>query len=63
MKAARQLVLYSKENFLNVALAVGYSSSVPLSRYYHAEFGLTPREDRDRANSFRVKGTVPLPLA
>ena len=63
MKAARQLVIYSKESFLNVALAVGYGSSTLLGKHYRGAFGMTPQEDRDRVNSFRVQGNIPLPSA
>lgn len=61
MKAARQLVLYSKDSFAQIAAAVGYASPTPLSQYYKSAFGVTPREDRARMNDFRVNENVPLP--
>ncbi|WP_299686015.1 GlxA family transcriptional regulator [uncultured Tateyamaria sp.] len=63
MKAARQLVLYSRDTTLSIAQAVGYSSATPLLTHYRAAFGVTPQEDRRRINSFRVQGDVPLPSA
>ncbi len=61
MQAARQMVMYSKARIADIAASVGYGSVVPLVTHYRAEFGLSPREDRDRINQFRVEGNVPLP--
>lgn len=61
MNAARQLVVYSKENLTDVALAVGYGSATPMIAHYKAEFGISPKEDRKRANQFRVEGNSPVP--
>lgn len=61
MKAARQLVLYSKDSMTQIAQAVGYSSPTPLQTHYRATFGLSPQEDRARINAFRVEGNVPVP--
>lgn len=61
MKAARQLVLYSKDSMNHVASAVGYGSAGPLIAHYRAAFGVSPQEDRKRINAFRVQGNVPLP--
>ena len=61
MKAARQLVLYSNDNLGEIAQAVGYASAGPLTRHYEAAFGVSPRADRAKINSFRVNGNVPLP--
>ncbi|WP_299554379.1 GlxA family transcriptional regulator [uncultured Tateyamaria sp.] len=63
MKAARQLVLYSKDTVLSIAHAVGYTSATPLMIHYRDAFGVSPQEDRQRINSFRVQGHVPLPPA
>jgi len=63
MKAARQLVLYSKQNMQSIAQAVGYTSATPLVAHYRAAFGVSPQEDRKQINSFRVQGNVPLPPA
>ncbi|WP_299288702.1 GlxA family transcriptional regulator [uncultured Tateyamaria sp.] len=63
MKAARQLVLYSKQNMQSIAQAVGYTSPTPLVAHYRDAFGVSPQEDRKRINSFRVQGNVPLPPA
>lgn len=61
MKAARQLVLYSKDSLPEIALAVGYASSTPLVQHYRAEFGVSPQQDREQINDFRVQGNIPLP--
>ncbi|WP_299142203.1 GlxA family transcriptional regulator [uncultured Tateyamaria sp.] len=63
MKAARQLVLYSKQSMSHIAQAVGYTSATPLLTHYRAAFGVSPQEDRRQINSFRVQGNVPLPPA
>ena len=61
MKAARQLVQYTKDSMGQVAQSVGYASAAPLQRHYRAAFGVTPTEDRARINAFRVQGQGPLP--
>ena len=61
MNAARQLVQYSGDNMLEIALAVGYSSSAAMVKYYKAEFGITPQEDREKINMFRVTKNAPVP--
>jgi transcriptional regulator GlxA family with amidase domain len=63
MAAARQLVLYSSDNVSEIALSVGYSTSAPLVKYYTEEFGLTPLEDREKINMFRVIENAPVPSA
>ncbi|MEP1352533.1 MAG: GlxA family transcriptional regulator [Tateyamaria sp.] len=63
MKAARQLVLYSKQSMQSIAQAVGYTSATPLLTHYRDAFGVSPQEDRKQINSFRVQGDVPLPPA
>lgn len=61
MKAARQLILYSKSSMTEIAYAVGYATPTPLITHYSKAFGLSPQEDRARINAFRVQGNVPLP--
>ena len=61
MHAARKLVIYSRESLTDIAEAVGYSSPTPLNKHYKAAFGLSPGEDRRRANRFRVEDNAPLP--
>lgn len=61
MKAARQMVVYSKDRIGDIAAAVGYASPAPMVAHYRAAFGLTPKEDRQRINRFRVEGNVPVP--
>lgn len=61
MKAARQLVLYSKDSMSEIAASVGYGSSAPLLTYYRAAFGVSPQEDRQNINAFRVQGRVSVP--
>lgn len=63
MKAARQLVLFSKETMPRIAAAVGYETVGPLQRHYREEFDITPKEDRNNINRFRVEGNRPLPSA
>jgi len=63
MKAARQLVLFSKEPIPRIAVAVGYETVPPLMRHYREEFGVTPAEDRNNINRFRVEDNRPLPSA
>ena len=61
MKAARQMVVYTKDPIAQIAEAVGYGSVAPLVTHYRAAFGLSPSEDRRRINTFRVEGNAPLP--
>jgi AraC family transcriptional regulator, glycine betaine-responsive activator len=61
MKAARQLVLFSREPIARIAAAVGYETLPPLMRHYREEFGVTPTEDRNTINRFRVEDNRPLP--
>ncbi len=61
MKAARQMVVYTKDPISEIAEAVGYSSVAPLVTHYRAAFGLSPSEDRRRINRFRVEDNAPLP--
>lgn len=61
MKAARQMVIYSKDPICDIAAAVGYGSSAPMVAHYRAAFELTPKEDRERINRFRIEGNVPVP--
>lgn len=61
MRAARQMVVYSKDPIDDIAAAIGYASSAPMVAHYRTAFGVSPREDRQRINRFRVEGNVPLP--
>ena len=61
MKAARQLILYSKSSMAEIAFAVGYTTPTPLIAHYTKAFGLSPQEDRARINAFRVQSSVPVP--
>ena len=61
MKAARQLVLYSKDSLSVIALAVGYGSSTSLVTHYKAVFGVTPHQNHAQTNDLRVQGNVRLP--
>jgi transcriptional regulator GlxA family with amidase domain len=53
--------LYSKDSMAQIAAAVGYGSSTPLITHYRAGFGVSPEEDRQNINAFRVRGNVPVP--
>ncbi|WP_146346799.1 GlxA family transcriptional regulator [Phaeobacter marinintestinus] len=61
MNAARQMVLYSRESLTEIAQAVGYVSSSTLSKHYRSAFGMTPQDERRRANRFRVEENRPVP--
>jgi transcriptional regulator GlxA family with amidase domain len=61
MKAARQLVIYSRNSITSIANAVGYGTSATFSQYYRESFGLTPQEERRKTNMFRVRDNRPLP--
>ncbi len=63
MKAARQLVIYSKDSMASVAAAVGYGSATPMQAHYKATFGISPQEERARVNMFRVKDNMSVPSA
>ena len=63
MKAARQLVLYSKDTMTEIALAVGYASATPMIQNYEEVFGLHPQEDRTKVNMFRVRDNAIVPQA
>lgn len=63
MKAARQLVLFSRESVPRIAAAVGYETAATLVRHYRDEFGTTPTDDRKTINRFRVEDNRPLPSA
>lgn len=59
MHKARHLLLYGKDSLIQIALAVGYSSTHTLSRTYMEEFGIRPRDDRKKINMFRDHEMVP----
>ena len=61
MKAARQLVMYSKDSMAQIALQVGYGSTTPMVQHYKDAFGLPPQEDRRRINLYRVQDNSPVP--
>ncbi|MEL6572873.1 MAG: GlxA family transcriptional regulator [Pseudomonadota bacterium] len=63
MKAARQLVLYSNDRLLDIAVAVGYNSSGALVHNYQEVFDVHPLEDRRKINLFRVEKNAVLPQA
>lgn len=63
MNAARQLVLYSKESMMQIALSVGYASSTPMIQNYMEVFGIHPEEDRKKINIFRVRENAVVPSA
>ncbi len=63
MKAARQLVLYSNDTMIEIALAVGYASATPMIQNYEEVFGVHPQEDRTKVNMFRVRDNAIVPSA
>jgi transcriptional regulator GlxA family with amidase domain len=63
MHKARQLLLYSKDSMIQIATAVGYTSSSAMSKSYVDVFGIHPKEDRKKINMFRVRENVIIPSA
>lgn len=63
MHKARQLLLYSKDSMIQIAIAVGYSTSTAMSKNYIDVFGIHPKEDRKKINMFRVRQNVIVPSA
>jgi transcriptional regulator GlxA family with amidase domain len=61
LEKARQMVMYSSDPIAEIALAVGFSSSGPLVRYYKQAFGITPSDHRKQANQFRVENNAAVP--
>jgi transcriptional regulator GlxA family with amidase domain len=62
MNAARQQVLYSRSTFSEIAVSVGYSSSSTLTKHYREAFGLSPREERQKVNRFKIENGQPFPI-
>jgi len=62
MKAARQLVLYTKDSMPQIAHAVGYMTAAPLLAHYRAAFDISPQEDRRRINALRVEKGAAVPF-
>ena len=63
MHKARQLLLYSKDSIIQIAIAVGYSSSASMIKNYIDVFGIHPKEDRKKINIFRVRDNTIVPPA
>ncbi len=63
MHKARQLLLYSKDSMIEIAIAVGYSTSYAMTKNYMDVFGIHPREDRNKINMFRVRENAIVPSA
>lgn len=61
MQAARQIVLYTNDGLSSIAASVGYTRTQTFGKHYQSAFGLTPKEDRNRINLFRVNGNLPIP--
>ncbi|MEP3332117.1 GlxA family transcriptional regulator [Sedimentitalea sp.] len=61
MNAARQLVLYSNDSMASIALAVGYATTAPMVQRYREAFGMTPQQDRQKINLFRVEKNRSIP--
>lgn len=61
MNAARQLVLYSNDSLSRIAVAVGYGATAPMVRQYREVFGISPTEDRQKINLFRVEKNRSIP--
>lgn len=63
MHQARQLLLYGKDTMIQIALAVGYSSTSSMSKTYIEVFGISPTDDRKKINMFRVRENAIVPSA
>lgn len=63
MHKARQLLLYSKDSMIQIAIAVGYTTSTAMSKSYIDVFGIHPKEDRKKINMFRVRDNTIVPSA
>ncbi len=61
MRAARQLVLFTKTNLTQIAFSVGYETTTTLQKHYAEAFGISPREDRSRIAHSRILGQAQLP--
>ena len=63
MHKARQLLLYSKDTMVQIAISVGYTSSSSMSKSYVEVFGVHPKDDRAKVNMFRVRDNTIVPSA
>ena len=63
VNAARQMVLYTNEKIDKIALSVGFSSASNLRYHYTDLFSLSPEEERQRVNLFRVNDNSPIPTS
>jgi len=63
MHKARQLLLYSKDSMVQIAVAVGYSTTAALAKSYMDVFGIHPSEDRKKVNMFRTRDNTIVPRA
>lgn len=63
MHKARQMLLYGNESMIQIALAVGYSSTASLAKTYIEVFGISPKEDRKKINMFHGREVAELPVA
>ena len=61
VNAARQMVLYTNEKIDKIAISVGFSSASNLRHHYIDLFSLSPEEERQRVNLFRVNDNSPIP--
>jgi transcriptional regulator GlxA family with amidase domain len=48
---------------IQVAIAVGYTSSAAMAKNYKDVFGIHPSEDRKKINMFRVRENTIVPHA
>ncbi len=62
VNAARQMILYTNEKIGEIALSVGFSSAAILRSHYIDLFSLSPEEERNKINLFRVNDNSPIPV-
>lgn len=61
MRAARQMVLYTNEKISTIASELGYTELRGFRRHYQTSFQMSPEDDRERINLYRVEGNISLP--
>jgi transcriptional regulator GlxA family with amidase domain len=55
------MVLYTNEKIDKIAISVGFPSASNLRHHYIDLFSLSPEEERQRVNLFRVNDNSPIP--
>jgi transcriptional regulator GlxA family with amidase domain len=61
LNKARQKVMYSNDTMSDVALSVGYTTAARMAQNYRRTFGVSPKEEREKINHFRVQNNRSVP--